>query len=435
LSNVHSAGLGVVLVAAACGGTAEPIPGEALVVSVAPVVSFAGRTFPDILLTVSASGTSNLGNPVTVDAVTVDGATVTASIVVQEGTHALCASVHSASGKTATRCESVALSWPKVAGRALRWTAAQGDLPPDLQAAIGSSDTLDAFGSDGAFAFPTVLAQARVRVAFTSPDIIHSVGYAEPTQALIMVLVPRSVTIPSCSVHGGTLVSLDLDRAYRPSAAGNTAFLDRANTAATVGRYVVASWNRTSIPVALSDTGSAEKRFSASDSTELRAGLDLVTAYFCQAFHFAPMAEANVSGVVVTKDPGFAALGAHSMTLPPVRGDYERASVVLRRITPPDEAARDSTRRTIAHEFLHVLGFGHTCGWASIMTTGTICGDPSLPALRPTPEDVAHYFAMLWARQGERALGTVQSLANAYAGDQVARGRSEPVIQGYFTVP
>jgi hypothetical protein len=313
--------------------------------------------------------------------------------------------------------------------------ATGGDVPHGLRAVVGTADTLGAFDNDGAFELPTVLALTQVRVAFMSTEVIPSVGYAEPTQALNVVLVSDSLTIPSCSVLGGTVVRVDLEKAYRRSSATNTAFFDRASTAATLGRYVVASWDRESIPVALSDTGDVTKRFSASDSTELRAGLDLVTAYFCQPFHFAPMPEANASGIVVTKDPGFAALGAHSMALPPVRGDYVRASVVLRRITPPDDLARDSTRRTITHEFLHVLGFGHTCSWPSVMTTGTICGDPTLTSLLPTPGDVAHYFAMVWARQGERALGTVQSLGNAYAGDQVARGKAEPVIRPYFSTP
>jgi len=419
----------------ACGAPAEPAPVEEISVNVTPVVSFAGRPFPEMLLSVSVSSTSNLGHPVTVEATTVDGAVVTAPIVVQEGTHELCVSVRSSSGKTASRCVTEALAWPRVAGRALRWMGTVGDVPHDLFAVVGTADTIGAFDTDGAFELPTLLALTQVRVTFASTEVIPSVGYAWPAQALNVVLVPDSLAIPSCSVLGESVVRVDLEKAYRRSSATNTAFFDRASTAATLGRYVVASWDRESIPVALSDTGDASQRFSASDSTELRTGLDLVTAHFCQQFHFAPMPEASASGIVVIKDPGFPALGAHSMALPPVRGDYGRASVVLRRITPPDDVARDSTRRTIAHEFLHVLGFGHTCSWPSIMTTGTICGDPTLTSLLPTPGDVAHYFAMVWARQGERALGTVQSLGNAYAGDQVARGKAEPVISPYFSTP
>ena len=130
----------------------------------------------------------------------------------------------------------------------------------------------------------------------------------------------------------------------------------------------------------------------------------------------------------------FAALGAHSMALPTNRGDYQRAFVVVRRIAPIEPASRDTIRRTIMHEFLHVLGMGHTCSWPSIMTTGTLCPEP-LRALKPSPEDVAHYFVMTWARAGERSLGTTWSLSTAFVADVLARGLAEPSVQTYYSQP
>jgi hypothetical protein len=158
-----------------------------------------------------------------------------------------------------------------------------------------------------------------------------------------------------------------------------------------------------------------------------------MAAYFCQDFELATVAVATARGIVVHKDPAFAALGAHSMALPPTRGDYQRASVVIRTVVPTHTTVRDTTRRTIVHELLHVLGFGHTCSWPSVMTTGTLCAD-SLRAMLPSPEDVAHYFAMRWAREGERELETVTSISAAYAADLLSRGLTDPVFP-YFGQP
>jgi hypothetical protein len=68
------------------------------------------------------------------------------------------------------------------------------------------------------------------------------------------------------------------------------------------------------------------------------------------------------------------------------------------------------------------------------MTTGTVCEEP-LRVLKPSPEDVAHYFAMIWSRAGERSLGTTWSLTSAYIADVVDRGFAEPTVRPYFTQP
>jgi hypothetical protein len=324
---------------------------------------------------------------------------------------------------------------PRFFGRVARWTDAGATVPPGLRMVVQDTLAFDITGPDGSFSFPSVAAElSQVKVRFEAPGVAPALLRPSPSEPIRAVLLPSEVAIPSCSVHGGTVVPLDLEGAYRRSSATNTSYFDRANTLSNAGRVVVASWKTPSIGVALSATGAASKQFTAEDSSEVLATLAEMASYFCQAFHLTTVVTATANGVVLHKDPLFAALGAHSMAIPTGQGDYQRAFVVVRRVAPAEPASRDTIRRTIMHEFLHVLGMGHTCSWPSIMTTGTLCEEP-LRALKPSPEDVAHYFAMIWAREGERTLATTWSLTSAFIADAVARGQPEPAVRPYFTQP
>jgi hypothetical protein len=68
------------------------------------------------------------------------------------------------------------------------------------------------------------------------------------------------------------------------------------------------------------------------------------------------------------------------------------------------------------------------------MTTGTFCA-PDRRAFVPSEEDVAYYFLMKHARDGERALGTVNSLAGALTADLSARGISGLFLRPYYSQP
>lgn len=284
--------------------------------------------------------------------------------------------------------------------------------------------------------------------SFTSPSGTpgsHKLWFADATvslpslvrplagQVVNVILLPREIAIPSCSAYAGQIVPINLDAAFRSIPGSTSAFFDRV-PAISGDRVVVASWNLPSIPIAFSDTGVASKRISAEDSLEIISALATLTQYTCQRFHITSVAQATASGVIIHKDPAFAALGAHSMALPALRGDYARADVVVRTLVPTHTTVRDSTRRTVMHEFMHVLGFGHTCSWPTVMTTGTVCND-SLRAMVPSREDVAHFFAMQYVRRAERESATVLSLGAAYAADLVARGQSERIVNPYYTTP
>jgi hypothetical protein len=324
---------------------------------------------------------------------------------------------------------------PRIQGR-VTLASAQGDNPPSgLSLSIDDGTPHSITSADGSFSFPSSKAQsADTKLLFTAngaaaPSLVR----AKVGAVTNVVMLPSQITIPSCSVYGGRVVALDLDKAFAVASDGQTGFFDRAGTLRANSKVVVASWTVTSIPVAFSDTGDVSKRFSTQDSSEVMTTLATLTSYVCQQFRLASLAEASAGGVVFFRDPTFTALGAHSMALPSTRGDFTRADVVVRTVIG-NGAARDSTRRTIMHEFMHVLGFGHTCSWKSVMTTGTTCLATSY-SLVPSPEDVAHYFAMQYARRSERSLSSLQSVGPAYVALVVASGQTDFQLFPYYGQP
>jgi hypothetical protein len=410
--------------------------GEVVTVTVETSASFVGQRYPEVLLTIIGSGTSSRGNVVSVSSRTVDGVTVTSPVRVNEGSHTICVSVTSSAATSASTCRLVPLTWPRLGGRSVLYGPDGAVAPLGLSLTVDDDEVFPITSADGSFSIPSIKAQsvgAKLWLA-ASGSVAPSLVRSSPGTPINVVMFPAHLSIPSCSAYGGQLVTLDLERAYAPASMGQTSYFDRVNTIPGSGKVVVASWDMASIPVALSDTGGPGKQFSSADSAEMMTALSELTSYFCQRFHLATIPVARAGGVVVFKDPAFSALGAHSMALPATRGDYTRADVVLRTVVPTDTSMRDSTRRTVMHEFLHVLGFGHTCSWPSVMTTGTACKE-TFYSLVPSPQDVAHYFAMRYARQGERALPSLVSLGPAYVAALVAKGQSELHLLPYFSEP
>ena len=412
---------------------------EIVTANIAVSTSFDGLTYPALRMNIFVTGTSSRGLPVIMSALTVDGApetlSTTLSTTVNEGTHIVCATVSSTSSQSASACRTESVMWSRFQGRVIQLGANGAVLPSNLSLAVDDVEHYSILDIDGAFNFPSARAASgtpKLWFAATATSLPSRVRTG-PNEVVNVIMLPRQIIIPECSAYHGQIVPIDLDAAFRSVPGSQSAFYDRAST--VVGaRVVVASWKQASISIAFSDTGAAAKRISAEDSTEIMTALAALTSYTCQNFHLASVAEASASGIVIHKDPTFSALGAHSMALPAQRGDYLRADVVVRTPVPTHTAVRDSTRRTVMHEFVHVLGFGHTCSWSSVMTTGTVCAD-SVRALVPSREDVAHYFLMQYARRAERETGTVLSVGAAYSADLVARGGSERLITSYYSVP
>lgn len=426
-----------VLFTNACAPTPESPESttEKVAVVLQTSTSFANQQFPSLLLTVAGAATSSLGNPVTIASITVNGAPATSPAQVKEGDYPICVTARSTTGVTGTQCETISAQWPRFTGRAVMYDGSAAVSVPGLVVTLEDGSQHPITSANGSFSVPSARAQftdAKLTFADAGGNV-RSVVRTRVTGPSNVVLIPPLMAIPACSVYGGTIVPVDLAGAYADASNEQSSYFDRINSIARNRQIVVASWNMPSIPVALSDTGATYQRFTALDSAEVQAALSTLSTYICQQFHLVPVAEARSNGVVIVKDPVFSALGAHSMALPTARGDLVRAEVVLRRVGVQDALARDSVRRTVMHEFMHVLGFGHTCSWRTVMTTGTACS--AQYAFVPSAQDVAHYFVMRNARAGERALLTMHSLGPAYMGMFTARGGDEFALLPAFNSP
>lgn len=96
------------------------------------------------------------------------------------------------------------------------------------------------------------------------------------------------------------------------------------------------------------------------------------------------------------------------------RGNVDFAGVSLQRRR---EMRSEYAVELVAHEMMHALGFGHTCGWRSVVASQQQC--PHLRASAPTPEDVAHAQVLYRVRELQRGGGYRWGLDAATAGDRV----------------
>jgi hypothetical protein len=96
------------------------------------------------------------------------------------------------------------------------------------------------------------------------------------------------------------------------------------------------------------------------------------------------------------------------------RGNVDFAGVSLQRRR---EMQSEYAVELVAHEMMHALGFGHTCGWRSVLASQQQC--PHLRAPAPTPEDVAHAQVLYRVRELQRGGGYRWGLDAATAGDRV----------------
>jgi hypothetical protein len=231
------------------------------------------------------------------------------------------------------------------------------------------------------------------------------------------VLIPRRWTITSgpgtvpCS-HSGQTVGIDLELAYSRSVADPSSFYWKTPNGTGGSTYRTATFPPAALPVPVAfDRVTAADPITMADSAAFWAAVDDLESAICtDAFRPAPMTAVSPSrGVAVTIDRDLDAVARGGPTTGLERGSTALVggSVVCR------SATCLTSRQVVQHELMHVLGFGHSCAWPSVMRAGC-AGDTRASAL-----DVAYLQVYYAARALQLSAGAQHSLGAAHQGQRV----------------
>lgn len=206
-----------------------------------------------------------------------------------------------------------------------------------------------------------------------------------------LVLVPRRWTVEA-GTHAGKRVGLSMRLAYRESCRGCSGFLPLV-AAATPGALPLQAWPEGRFPLRVAfDREEEAVRISPRDSVAFWKGVDALEAtigrdLFRPATYLGtlPDDQGGPDDVVLVRiDPELRYSGRGTV-IGSATGEITYGAVRFR--NPWLLAASDGPR-LVAHEMMHVLGFGHTCAWRSVLADLNHC--EWMKADEPSPEDVAH---------------------------------------------
>jgi len=214
-------------------------------------------------------------------------------------------------------------------------------------------------------------------------------------------------------VYGGEEVDISLHMAYSLDVSGNmgTSFFQRGyslqNQSWSYSHFFF-GWDP--IPIAFDRDGS-NSAILAIDSTVFWSSVDSVEKFWGRDL-FYPSDFSNLQlgiGVRVSIDTSFQGAGAAGFNFSP-SGEIVGGSVILK-----DEDLLPSFV-VVSHELQHVLGFGHTCSWATLMFN--FCPF-ELKIPYPTLHDVAYgtLFHAVGRRSFER--NARYGLPEAHQGERV----------------
>jgi hypothetical protein len=231
------------------------------------------------------------------------------------------------------------------------------------------------------------------------------------------VLIPRRWTITAgsgtvpCS-HTGQTVGIDLELAYSRSLADPSSFYWKTPNGNGGSTYRTATFPPAALPVPVAfDRVTATDPITAADSASFWASVnDLESALCADVFRPAGMTAVSRSrGVAVTIDRDLDAVARGGPNTGLDRGSTALVggSVVCR------SAACLASRQVVQHELMHVLGFGHSCAWPSVMRAGCV-GETRASAL-----DVAYLQVYYAARALQLSAGAQHSLGAAHQGQRV----------------
>jgi hypothetical protein len=232
------------------------------------------------------------------------------------------------------------------------------------------------------------------------------------TQVQRFVLIPRRWTIVARATpcrYSGQAVEVDLRLAYSRSLADPSAFYLRIPNADGSWTYRAESFPSAAMPIPVAfDHASSTDEIAASDSVAFWSAIADLESSLCRNV-FQPAAMSAVSstrGVRVLLDRDLDAVARGGPTF----GEDRGASTLVGGVVICRNTACLTSGNVPQHELLHVLGFGHTCAWPSVMRAG--CAGET----RLSPQDVAYFQVYYAARELQLATGAQHSLAAAHQG-------------------
>jgi hypothetical protein len=242
------------------------------------------------------------------------------------------------------------------------------------------------------------------------------------------VLVPRRWTIAAgagstspCRYSGQT-VDIDLELAYARSVADPSSFYWRTPNAGGGWTYRTAAFPASALPVPVAfDRTIGTDPVTDTDSASFWSVVNELESEICTNA-FQPVVVTAVSpprGVRIIIDRGLDAVARGGPNIETERG----ASVIVGGSIVCRAASCLASGEVGRHELLHVLGFGHSCAWPTVMRAGC-AGEP-----RASATDVAYFQVYYAVRAIQLSAGAQHALAAAHQGQRViARGLpAEPV--------
>lgn len=279
-----------------------------------------------------------------------------------------------------------------------------------------------AVGQDGSCSYSGALAlEDSVKFVLddmSSPRRLHPmIGYASKAdlaKGLVLVAVPREWKILTGS-FAGQVVPIDLNLAYVKSSNGAGSSFYNRNPQNGGWFYSVVSFSSSVLPQPTAVRNDLSKSGQSIDSNA-EAGIWADIDRLEQALGWDILRPAAASEVKLP--PGVALMAdstAQNGSWTAMGGNIAQGiELAGGRITYKGIPATSIVGVT-AHETIHVLGFGHGCGWKGLMSDGCGYSRPNTTVR----EDVAYIQLMYRVRDLERKHNTRFSIGESHIGQEV----------------
>jgi hypothetical protein len=286
-----------------------------------------------------------------------------------------------------------------------RVVAVDGDPLDDLvvHATIGEhTETVRVVGDRFAVLLPLRAAREGVELRVESPSgpgrfLPMHVRTASGQREITVALIPREWRLRTGS-FAGSVVVIDLRRAFAPSCRTCASFYRYLEHAEGVLRARTAAWPEEALPLRVS--------FSAGDSLGPVMAADSAAFWrIADAFDRAFGADLlQPAGPLPADRTLRVAIDPRQLNLGESTTAMQAQEIFAAEITfqRPGLVAGPLGTYLVTHELLHALGFGHTCSWRSVLADVRAC--PSMQADWLTPEDVAHVQVVRRVNDIERRL-------------------------------